>query len=40
VFLGLLAKNIFLSFDDVDLNRVRIFRAQVKSANNELEFKF
>ena len=32
-------KNIFLSFDDEDLELVNLFRGQAKSKNSELEFK-
>ena len=32
-------KNIFLSFDDEDLALVKLFRAQAKIENSELEFK-
>ncbi len=32
-------KNIFLSFDNEDLDLVNLFRGQAKSKNSELEFK-
>ena len=32
-------KNIFLSFDNEDLDLVNLFRGQAKIKNNELEFK-
>lgn len=34
-----MVKNIFLSFDNEDLDLVNLFRGQAKSENSELEFK-